>query len=96
MAIPSSLSFLMGMVQENINTIMLGQLNQAALLAGVGIGNVLMNMSGLSIAVGLNGALETLVSHAYGVKDYKLIGVYLNRSRIVLLVFFIPVVIFFS
>lgn len=53
-------------------------------------------MSGLSIAVGLNGALETLVSHAYGVKDYKLIGVYLNRSRIVLLVFFIPVVIFFS
>ena len=96
LAIPNSLSFLMGMIQENINTIILGQLNKASLLAGVGIGNVLMNMSGLSIAVGLNGALETLVSQAYGVRDYKLIGVYLNRSRIILLAFFVPVVIFFT
>jgi Na+-driven multidrug efflux pump len=45
-------------------------------------------MCGYSVVVGLNGALETLVSQAYGAKNYDQCGVYLNRGRIVLLITF--------
>lgn len=51
-----------------------------------------MNVVGLSIAIGLNGALETLISQAYGVKNLRLCGVYLNRGRFVMLAFFVPVI----
>jgi len=39
-----------------------GLLNNREMLGGVGMGNTLLNMIGLSLASGLNGALETLVS----------------------------------
>ena len=79
------------MMQEMINLVFLGHLNESNLLAGVGVGNMFMNMIGLSIVVGLNGALETLVAQAYGAKNLHLCGIYLNRGRFVLLMFFIPV-----
>ena len=53
-------------------------------------------MCGYSIVVGLNGALETLVSQAYGAKNYDQCGVYLNRGRIVLLITFSLVFIILS
>ena len=45
-----------------INTYFVGNLNNAALLGGVGMGNMLINVLGFAIQQGLNGALETLVS----------------------------------
>jgi multidrug resistance protein, MATE family len=51
---------------------------------------------GFSIYVGLNGAIETLVSHAFGADDLRLCGVYLNRGRFVLLAFSVPIVIVMS
>lgn len=50
------------MMQENINLIFIGHLNKPAMMAGVGMGNMLMNCLLLTIAMGLNGALETLTS----------------------------------
>lgn len=61
-AIPSLFCMLILMVQEMINLIFVGHLNQPAMIAGVGTGNMIMNMVGMSMFVGLNGALETLVS----------------------------------
>lgn len=89
-ALPSCMSLLLGMVQENVNMIFLGHLNQPALVAGVGLGNVITNVFGFSLIVGLNGALETLVSQAYGAKNLHLCGIYLNRGRFVILAMFIP------
>ena len=43
-----------------------------------------------SILIGLNGAQETLVSQAYGMKELELCGRYLNRGFMLLVVFFIP------
>ena len=48
-------------------------------------------MLGLSIVLGFNGAMETLVSQANGSGNIALCGVYLNRSRFVLLLSFIPI-----
>jgi len=79
-----------------INLIFLGHYNQADLLAGVGIGNMFMNMTGLSISIGLNGALETLISQAMGAGNIRLCGIYLNRGRFVLMCSNIPTILMLS
>ena len=79
------------MAQELINLIFIGHYGDEAMVAGVGMGNMILNILGLSIMFGLNAALETLVSQAAGSGNYELCGVYLNRSRFVILVFYIPV-----
>jgi multidrug resistance protein, MATE family len=38
----------------------------------------------------MNGAIETLVSQSFGAEDLSMCGVYLNRSRYVTVLFFIP------
>ena len=82
------------MVQENVNLIFIGKLNNPAMLAGVGMGNMFINMIGLTPAWGLHCALDTLVSQDYGSLNLELCGVHLNRSRIVLLIMYIPISIF--
>lgn len=52
--------------------------------------NTLHNVLVLSTSYGLNGALETLVTHAYGAGKLRLCGIYLNRSRLIVTLFFIP------
>jgi hypothetical protein len=42
---------------EIVNLIALGHLEDPAILAGVGMGNCIQNMFGLSITIGMNGAL---------------------------------------
>ena len=61
------------------------------MIAGVGMGNMIMNMIGMSVIIGINGALETLCSQSYGANNLRLCGIYLNRSRFVLLMCFIPI-----
>jgi len=80
------------MLQELMNLIFLGRLNKADLLAGVGVGNMVINFVGMSTIIGFNGALETLVSQAYGAENMQLCGVYLNRARFVLCLVYIPII----
>ena len=61
-AIPSMFCMLISRIQENINLVYVGHLNNTQMMAGVGMGNMIQNMLGLSVFVGLNGALETLCS----------------------------------
>ena len=56
------------------------------------MGNVIMNMTGLLLIVGMNTALETLVSQARGDKNYELCGIYLNSGRLITILIFIPVI----
>ena len=65
-AVPSVFCMIIMMTQEVVNLIFIGHLNNPEMMAGVGMGNMIQNMIGLSIVIGLNGALETLVSQAYG------------------------------
>ena len=39
-----------------------GSTNSAEIMAGVGVGDMITNISGRSVIVGLNGALETFVA----------------------------------
>ena len=75
--------------------IFLGRYDEAHLLAGIGVGNM-MTMFGLSFIMGLNSAIETLVSQAKGAGNIELCGVYLNRGRFVLMLVCVPVAVILS
>ena len=58
-------------------------------MAGAGLAIMLVNVMGMSTLSGLNNALSTEVSQAYGSGEYKLCGVFLNRARVMVLIIFL-------
>jgi len=54
------------------------------------------NLLGLSIIQGFNSALDTLLSPAYGSKDFQLCGLYRSRGIFVVHLIFVPIVIILS
>jgi MATE family multidrug resistance protein len=62
LALPSVISYVFAVLTEFINIIFVGHLGDSAMLAGVGMGNMIINIFGLSLLFGINGALDTLVS----------------------------------
>lgn len=65
-----------------------------AMIAGVGMGAVCINFLGWTVLLGLNSALDTLVSQSAGSANLELCGVYLNRGRFVMTLFFVPLAFF--
>lgn len=57
------------------------------------MGNMTQNLFAISIAMGVNSAIETLVSQTSGGGNLELCGVYLNRGRYILTLLFIPITI---
>ena len=78
-------------IVESMNLIFMGKIGDAALISGVGVGNVYINVFGVVMMGGLNSILSTLVSQSYGQKNLKLCGVYLNRGRLVLILAYVPI-----
>jgi Na+-driven multidrug efflux pump len=92
-AVPSMIALFFQQLAEIINTYYVGHLNDAAMLAGAGMGNIIINMLCMSIILGMNGALETLISQANGANNLELCTVYLNRGRTIMFITFIPITI---
>jgi len=61
-AIPGSITAIIMFSQVLINLSFIGHLNNPILQAGVGMGNSIQNIFGMSIVVGFNGAFATLAS----------------------------------
>lgn len=81
---------------DTINLLFIGHFGTKEEMAGVGMGEVIQNMTGLSLMKGMNSAIETLVSQARGVKKIELCGVYMNRGRFVTCIMFIPCILILS
>ena len=81
--IPTIISCLFEQLPAFVNIVYAGKFADDAKLAGVGLGQSLLWSLTLYIIVGMNGALETLVSQAFGANQLKLCGVYLNRARVI-------------
>jgi Na+-driven multidrug efflux pump len=62
MAYPIILSFFFTIMVEIINIYFVGGLGNAAMLAGVGMANMYINITTLCVIIGLNSALATFVS----------------------------------
>ena len=78
--------------QDTVNMAFLGHLGDPNLIAGIGLGASYLNLVGLTLIHGILMAMDTLVSQAKGAGNLELCGVYLNRSRFVLTMLFIPMV----
>ena len=55
----------------------------AEMLNAIGISILYINISTLIIIYGIIGALDTLGSNAYGARNYKLMGIYFDRCRVI-------------
>ena len=71
LAIPTSLCSIINILVEVINLKYIGYLGNDDMVAGVGLGNMTQNLLGLSIILGFNSTLDTLVSQAAGAGDKK-------------------------
>ncbi|ELT90755.1 hypothetical protein CAPTEDRAFT_189705 [Capitella teleta] len=71
-----------------ITTIFGGHLGKLELDA-IALSNSIVNVFGYSLAVGMTSACDTYFSQAYGNKQYKLVGVILQKSLYILLLLLI-------
>lgn len=91
LSLPSIACCFVTKLQDTINVAMIGRLNDKEMLSGVGLGNMTMAFLGYMAMMGINSALDTLLSQANGAGEYKLSGIYLNRGRLILCCIFVPI-----
>ncbi len=77
-AIPNVILLTLNYLDEIINTLFIASLGDDVLIASVGLGNMTLNMIGLSVLFGLGTTLDTLLSHASGSQNLKICGEYLH------------------
>lgn len=74
----------------SVSVMLVGHLGELQ-LAGATLANSWFNVTGSAIMVGLSGALETLCGQGFGAKEYQVLGIYLQASCIISLIFSIMV-----
>lgn len=62
LVVPAILNNFVRMLMQVINLSFIGFLNKPVMVAGVGMGNMTINFVGLSLIIGFNSALDTLIS----------------------------------
>ncbi|CAN1228939.1 Protein DETOXIFICATION 15 [Linum grandiflorum] len=60
-------------------------------LSGASIATAFASMTGYTLLRGLGSALETFSGQAYGAKQYRMLGIHLQRGTLILLIFCIPI-----
>lgn len=88
-AIPATFGLLFVFIAETINIIYIGRYNDSNLISGIGIGTLYVNATGYILGAGLIGGLDTLCSQTFGAKQFRLLGIYANIARFVVIMFFI-------
>jgi Na+-driven multidrug efflux pump len=73
-----------------VNTGFAGRLGDPHALAGLGLSNVLINGLWFTTFNGFSGALQTMVSQASSIKDYKSCNNTLRAALVVLILLYIP------
>jgi Na+-driven multidrug efflux pump len=68
--IPTILSLIFFQMIGLLNVWFIGQLGNVALLGGVGMGTMLLNVFCFALAFGLNGSIETFVARDYGNQEF--------------------------
>ena len=74
-----------------LNLVFAGRLGDPVYVAAAGLGNMYANVTCLLIIFGLNSAISTLVSQSFGAGNLRKCGIYLNKGRIAVILFFIPI-----
>lgn len=87
--LPATFGLLFIFILETINIVIIGKLNVPSLIASIGLGTLFVNATGYIPGCGLLGGIDTLCSHAFGQKNFKMIGNYTSIGRVVVIIFFL-------
>jgi MATE family multidrug resistance protein len=90
-AIPIIVGQIFSLFVEMLNLVFAGRLGDPIYVAAAGLGNMYANVTCLLIIYGLNSAIATLVAQAFGAGNLRKCGIYLNKGRIAVVIFFIPI-----
>lgn len=90
-AFPIIVGFIFSLFIEMLNLVFAGRLGDPVYVAAAGLGNMYANVTCLLIIFGLNSAISTLVSQSFGAGNLRKCGIYLNKGRIAVILFFIPI-----
>ena len=82
---PTSLSMLVEYSLLTLNLSFAGLLNKPAEFSGVWLGGLTSTIVVLAVGLGMWGGTDTLVSQAYGRKDYAYWRVFLNQTNLILI-----------
>ena len=93
--IPSLINLVLSDLIQSLNLVFAGRLHDESILVGIGLANSLITGLPMTITLGISSVIETLVSQAYGNKQFKVCGSYLNKQIILITAVFLPVVIIF-
>ena len=85
-AVLTNLLFYATIINDNIFA---GHMEDPRNLAVVGLTNTCSQIMVHLLLIGLNAAQETLTSQAYGSENLQLTGIYLNRGRVIVTVFYV-------
>lgn len=88
-SIPTIMGLLFETLVEIINLVFIGSLNDPIMIAGIGLGTLIVNVVALSITTGLWGGIDTLVSQNHGKKQFYECGVNFNKCRVILIATFV-------
>lgn len=96
--IPYVLGLMIRMIMESMNLVFINYKPnpETVVSAAVGLGNATVNLCGLSVMLGLNSALDTLISQAVGSGNTKLSALYRTRGMFVMTCAAVPILIFLA
>ena len=77
-ATPNILTMIFFQFVQLLNIYFCGNAIGSEALAGVGLGNMLLNVFIFALSQGLNGTVESFISWSLGQKDYQTCGIRLN------------------
>ncbi|XP_034539483.1 multidrug and toxin extrusion protein 1-like [Notolabrus celidotus] len=86
---PLLMSRILDLLLPFVITIFCGHIGNAE-LAGYALASAIINLTTTSTGYGLNVACNTLISQTYGSKNMKRVGVILQRSSLILMLFCMP------
>jgi Na+-driven multidrug efflux pump len=91
LGVPSVLCTIVIFLQESMNLSFAGHMNKPSIMAGIGLGNMTLNLFAITFVDAMNQVIEVLVSQAYGNSNKELCGVYLNRGRFMQILLYLPI-----
>ena len=89
-SVPAIIAVFCTILLETINVLFVGHLNNTAMVAGVGLGNIFVNMFCQAVILGMNNTICIFVSQSVGAGNMRNCGIILNRGRITIFFVFIP------
>jgi len=76
---------------EVINNVFIGNINEPAKLAGVGLATMTINLMGLAITFGFNNSMDSLIKKAKEEGQLQQCGLIRNRGMFLVTILFIPI-----